>query len=377
VLVLAVLIGGIVFANRDPDPKPKPPVPVAASPACGYKIAYLGVLSGDLRADSENMRNATQMAIDRFNRDHPGCPTTLAEFDTKGEAETAARLANEITADPKILGVVGPIWYDEAVRVMPILDAAGIPVVSPALSYSEFSGKWKTFHRTVGTDADQSAAAVRYLVNEMRARRVFVVADKDDSTLEMAADVRLKLNTAFVGRVDIETSERDFRGIVNQITSSTADAVYFAGYYAAGGELVKAVKAARKDIKIIAWDRVFRSEFIEKSGKENAEGVVITCPCIPPLQSGENFGDEFNKRFNRIGYNGPEGYDAANALLAALGQGKSTRTDVLAFLKTYDVAGVSHRIKFTDRGDLDNSTSTVWAFKVKDGVIVGEKQIPN
>ncbi|WP_203899459.1 ABC transporter substrate-binding protein [Virgisporangium aliadipatigenens] len=376
VVVLALLIGGGIYLSRDPDPKkPGPSVPVAASPACGYKIAYLGVLSGDAKADSEAARNGVQMAIDKFNREHSGCAASLQEFDTKGEAETAARLANEITADPKILGVVGPFWLDEAERVLPILDAAGIPVISPALSMSEFSGKYKSFHRTVASDADQNEAAVRYLLNDFRARKVFVVADKDDRTLDMAAEARLKLNTAFVGRADIETNQTDFGGIVNQITSATADAVYYLGYSVAGGEFVKQVRAARKDIKIIGWDRIFRSSFVEKAGKENAEGVVITCPCVPPSEAGENFGEDYKKRFNATGYNAPEAYDAANVLLNAMAAGKATRADVESYVDSYDKAGVSHRIKFTDKGDLDATTSTVWAFKVKDGQINGEKLI--
>ncbi|GIJ43527.1 hypothetical protein Val02_04130 [Virgisporangium aliadipatigenens] len=376
-VALVVLVLGLTaqlrgISERGPD---RVGGAVAASPACGYRIAYLGVLSGDAKADSEAARNGVQMAIDNFNREHAGCAASLREFDTKGEAETAARLAHEITADPLIVGVVGPFWYDEALRVLPILDAAGIPVISPALSMSEFSGRYKTFYRTVASDADQNAAAVRYLLNDFRARKVFVVADKDDPTLEMAADARVKLNTAFVGRADIETNQTDFGGIVDQITSATADAVYYLGYPAAGGEFVKQVRAARKDIKIIGWDRIFRSSFVEKAGKENAEGVVITCPCVPPLEANENFGEDYKKRFNKVGYNAPEAYDAANVFLDAMAVGKVTRAEVASYVDSYDRVGVSHRIRFTVKGDLDPSTSAVWAFTVKDGQITEEKLI--
>jgi branched-chain amino acid transport system substrate-binding protein len=375
VVVLLLAIGGIAFAlGGDGSKGGDDPPPVTA--ACGYKLAFLGILSGDNSGDGQTVRNASRLALDKYNRQHDGCTTELVEYDTKGEEDEASRLAEELSRDEKVLGVIGPLWFSDAQTAMPILETAGVPVISPSVTYTTASQRgWKTFHRTVGNDADQAAAAARYMTQTMRAQRVFVVADTDEYASAVADDVRRGLNTTFVGRADISGSETTFASVVSQISSSTADAVYFAGYYDAGGILVKELRAAKPGIKIATWDRLFTDLFAETAGEAAAEGVVITCPCMPPSEARDNFANEYKARYSDAGYYGPEAYDAANVLLAALGAGKATRADVLSFVNAYDGRGVSRRIKFTASGDLDPSTPTVWAYTVKQGGVYKDQVI--
>jgi branched-chain amino acid transport system substrate-binding protein len=374
-VVVLLIVGGAAYALL-PGDKPRPPKPPAAQPACGYKIAYLGILSGENNGDGETIRNASRLAVDKYNREHDGCTTEMVEYDTKGDDDEAARLADQLAKDEKILGVVGPVWYSEALKAMPILDAAGVSVISPSLSYSGLSQKgWKTFHRTVGTDTDQAAAAARYLTTVMRAQKIFIVADNDEHGTAVASELRLRLNTAAAGRVDITGSETTYAEVVGQINSATADAVYFAGYYDAGGLLVKQLREAKPGIKVLAWDRIFTNSFIEAAGKPAAEGVVITCPCLPPSEARNNFANDYRGRFEEAGYYGPEAYDAANILLAALNAGNDTRDEILSYVTGYEGEGVSRRVNFTATGDLDNSSPTVWAYQVKNGGVFKEQVI--
>jgi branched-chain amino acid transport system substrate-binding protein len=374
-VVLLLVIGGVTFALTRDKPKPRPAPPVAA-PVCGYKIAYLGILSGDNSGDGQTVRNAAKLALDKYNSKHTGCTAELVEYDTKGDEDTAATMASEIVRDEKIVGLVGPIWYSEAEKVMPIIDAAGIPVISPDLMYSDLSQKgWKTFHRTIGTDNDQADAAARYLTGTMKAQRVFIVSDSDEYASGVASETRLRLNTAFVGRADIKGDETTFANIITQVTASTADAVYFSGYHDAAGIFVKELRAAKPGIKIMGWDRIFTDLFVETATSASAEGVVITCPCVPPSEARDNFANDYRERYSEAGYYGPESFDAANVLLAALNAGKSTRADVNTFVNAYDGQGVSRQIKFTGTGDLNAPNPTVWAYLVKGGTIYKDRVI--
>jgi ABC-type branched-subunit amino acid transport system substrate-binding protein len=376
VAVLLLVVGGIVFALTRPEPDPTPENPVAA--ACGYKIAYLGILSGDNSGDGKTIRSSARLAVDKYNSANQGCTAELVEFDTKGDDDEAGRLAGEIVRDEKIVGVVGPIWFTEAEKVMPIFDAAGLPVISPSLMYTILSQKgWKTFHRTVGTDANQAAAAARHLTQTLRAQRVYIVTDNDEYATAVANEARLQLNTAFIGRADIAGDETTFASVVSQVTTSNADAVYFSGYHEAGGIFVKEMRAAKPDIKIMGWDRIFTDLFVEGATSASAESVAITCPCVPPSEARDNFANEYKEKNSgeTAGYYGPEAYDAANVLLAALKAGKSTRADVNTFVGAYDGQGVSRQIKFTPTGDLDTANPTVWAYVVRGGTIYKDRVI--
>jgi branched-chain amino acid transport system substrate-binding protein len=366
-VVLVLIIAGVAYALRPKPPGPTPPPTVAA--ACGYKIAYLGILSGADSADGQTIRNSSRMAVDRYVREHGNCATELLEYDTKGNSDEATRLADQLAKDPKVLGIVGPIWLDESQKVMPILDAAGITVVSPMLGSTQLARRgWKTFHRIIGNDVDQAAAGVRYLTTVLGAKRVFIVADNDEVGSAMASDVRLKLNTASAGRADIAGNETNYSAVISQIAAANADAVYFAGYHDAGAIFVKQLRTAKPGIKIVAWDRAFTGAFVKNAGKE-AEGVVITCPCIPPTEARNSFASTYKDRYTEPGYYAPEAYDAATVLLAALAAGKSTRPDVLAYVNAYDGEGVSRRIKFTPNGDLVYAAPHIWAYQVRNGSV--------
>jgi ABC-type branched-subunit amino acid transport system substrate-binding protein len=376
VVVLLLAIGGIAFAlSGDDDNGGGPGNPQIA--ACGYKIAYLGILSGEDSIDGQVVRNGARLAVDKYNRSHDGCTVELVEYDTKGEDDEAVRLAEELVRDEKVVGVIGPLWYSEAQRVMPVLETAGVTAISPYLSHTILSERgWKTFHRTIGSDADQAEAGARYLLNTMKARRVFVVADIDEYATKVGDGMRLRLNTAFVGRAGIDGSEGTFGLTVQEILKSTADAIYFAGYYRSGAILVKELRAAKPDIKILGWNRLYTDLFPKGAGTAAAEGVVITCPCLPPDEAKNNFVSDYKERFQDTGIYAPESFDAANALLSALGAGKSSRADVLAHVNAYEAQGVSGPIKFTAAGDLDPTNPTIWAYQIKSGGINKAGLIP-
>jgi branched-chain amino acid transport system substrate-binding protein len=205
---------------------------------------------------------------------------------------------------------------------------------------------------------------------------VFIVTDNDEYANAVANEARLRLNTAFIGRADIAGTETTFAGVVTQVVSSGADAVYFSGYHEAGGIFVKELRAAKPDIKIMGWDRIFTDLFVEGATDAVAEGVAITCPCAPPSEARNNFANDYReKNSEAAGYYGPEAYDAAGVLLAALNAGKSTRVDVNTFVGAYDGPGVSRQIKFTPTGDLDGASSVVWAYVVRGGSIYKDKVI--
>ena len=192
---------------------------------------------------------------------------------------------------------------DEAQKVMPILDAAGIPAISPYADVHraveaglEDVPPHRRDRRRPGRPRRRSTSR-----RTLRAQQVFIVADND----EYAAGGRRRgpasrLNTAFAGRADIDGQRDDLRHRRQpDRRRPAADAVYFAGYYDAGADLREGAAAAKPDIKIVAWDRLFTDLFVDGAGKAAAEGVVITCPCVPPSEARDNFANDFTGALRR------------------------------------------------------------------------------
>jgi ABC-type branched-subunit amino acid transport system substrate-binding protein len=353
----------------------------AAAPACGFKLAVLGVLSGDNAGDGQTIRDAAKLAVQRYNDASSGCTAELAEFDTQnassGKDDQAAERAREIVADEKILGVVGPVYGSEAEDALPILEEAGVPVVSPSATEADLSQKgWKVFHRTLGTDIDQADAAVRYLTKVAKVGKTFVVDDGSTYGSSVAGEVHSKLGDGSAGTATID-STGEYADVVKKIVDSGADSVYYGGYYEDGGAFVKQLRQASRGLPIVSGDRVFTDLFVDSAGKDAAEGVVITCPCIPPSQARGSFAQDYKSRYNEAaGYYAPEAYDAANILLAGLHAGNGSRSDLLAFVDGYDGDGVSRHIRFGEHGDLDVPSLQVWSYKVVGGAVKVQAVIP-
>jgi branched-chain amino acid transport system substrate-binding protein len=384
VLAVLIAIGLVIFAVKttgSPGGGGNSPSPNqlagGASPACGYKLAYLGVLTGDNSADGITIRDSAKLAIDQYNEKHGDCKVTLAEFDTQRKDDLSATTAQQVVDDPKILGVIGPVYRSEVLAATPILEQATVPLISPAASDEELSRKgWKVFHRVLGTDADQAVAGAQYLKAIAKASKTYIVYDDTEFGSTASAEVRRRLGDLVVGEVAISRTATDYSAAVKQVTDAGADSVYFAGFFDDGGVFIKALKTAAPKITVVSGDKIFTQSFIDAAGS-TAEGVVITCPCIPAEQAGENFAAKFKQKYSdTASYYGPEAYDATNVFLAGLNAGKATRADMLAFVNAYSGRGISRDIKFTVSGDLDVANLQIWAYKVQGGYVEKDQAIP-
>lgn len=387
-VALLLLVGGIITWAVWPSPPddgrggPSHGAQPPASPACGFKIAVLGVLTGSNNGDGVAVRDSTKLAVEQYNAKHPGCTATLVEYDSQNTAadkdDQAGAQARAIVADNSILGVVGPIYASEVHDALPVLESGGIPVITPSATDTDLSQNgWKVFHRTLGTDTDQALAGARYLKQVLHASRTYVVDDGSSFGSSVASQVDRQLGTGSVGTATLDSNATDYTSITKQVVTAGADAVYYGGLSRVGGAFVKQMRAANPNITIVAGDRVFTDSFVDAAGKQAAEGVYITCPCVPPSEARNNYAEQFKTRYaNSPGYYGPEGFDAANVLLAGLNAGKATRADMLAWVNGYDGEGISRHVKFTPKGDLDGNKLQVWIYKVSNGDVKSQSVIP-
>jgi branched-chain amino acid transport system substrate-binding protein len=379
IVVLLAGGGGVYWALRPTTDEPTPGPTHAgqgANAACGYKLAYLGVLTGSNAADGTMVRDSAALALEAYNSQHGSCTTQLVSFDTN--TTEPAKVAQQIVDDDKILGVVGPLYLDETNAALPVLEKGGVPTISPAATETGLSSNgWRVFHRTLGTDLDQARAGARYLTDILHAKKTIIVTDDTDYGKSTSAEVSRVLGSSVADTVPIKRDAKDYASVMARILSAGADSMYLGAFYDDGALFVKQLRASNKTIKIVTGDRAFTDTFINDAGKDNAEGVIMTCPCVPASRAGDNFANRFKAKFNRSGgYYGPEAYDATNVLLAGLAAGKATRADLLSFVGAYDDQGVSRRIKFTAHGDLDVTSLQVWAYRVSGGYVDPEQVIP-
>ncbi|GGM58534.1 ABC transporter substrate-binding protein [Dactylosporangium sucinum] len=386
VLALLLVIGGIVwFGNRNGGGGETPggdggtsqAAAPPASPACGYKIAYLGMASGTGSDDGIMMRNSVRMAVDEYNLKHTDCPVTFAEFDTQGKEDLSKSKANDLVADSKIIGVIGPVYRNEIISAGPILNTAGIPMIAPFAADVDLTTMgWGTFYRIIGSDEDQANAGARYLKNTIKAKKIAIVYD-DTAFGEVGRKAVSNTLGSLAGTtVSIKRADKDFASAVKQVTDGGNDAVYFAGQADDGAVFVKALRTAKPNFPIVSSDKVFTQGFVNNTAGV-ADGLIATCPCLPAEKAGGDFASKYQAKFEQTPtYYGPESYDAANVFLAGLQAGKATREDMVKYVRAYTGKGVAREIKFDASGNLDVPDPVIWSYKVANPYMKIDTAIP-
>jgi branched-chain amino acid transport system substrate-binding protein len=334
---------------------------------CGYKIAFLGALTGSSANLGVNISQGYELAIKQYNAKNGADCVTVAKFDTQGEPSVAPGVTRQLVSDTKIIGVVGLPFSGESEAANPILNDAGIPNISPSATRPSLSTLgMKTFHRAVANDNAQGPAAAEYIQNVLKPQKVFVADDQSAYGAGLADVVKGKLGPLVVDtdKTGADGKQTDFSATVQKVVSSQATVFFYGGYYSNGGLIRKQLTAAGWTGTLVGGDGMKDPGLAKAAGNTAAIGTIVTCPCSPASAAGGSFVADYKKEWSQdAGTYSDVAYDAANIFLKGLDEGKTTPEAMNEYLSTVQYEGVANTYKFTADGELDTQYIKVWAFK--------------
>lgn len=339
------------------------------SSCSGVSLAYFGPKTGDAANLGLNIEGGAKVAVDEYNEANPDCKVTLKAFDSQGDPEKATPLATQVANDKSVVGVVGPAFSGESEATGPTFSEAGLVTVSASATNPDLTKNgWKTFHRVLGNDGDQAPAAAKYIKDNLKAKKVFVVDDASEYGKGIADGVRKSLGSLVGGNDTIQAKQTDFGPTVTKIKSSGADALWFGGYYAEAGLLAKQLRAGGWKGYFVSGDGSNDPGFVEAAGKTAAKDARLTCPCG---EATPEFTTDYEKANpgKEPGTYSAEGYDSAKIMLDGIADGKTTRAGLLDYVNAYDKPGITKTLKFDDTGEV--ATVVIYAYKVDDAGKIG------
>lgn len=333
--------------------------------ACGhYNLAFLGATTGDYGALGLNMVGGIKVALDEYNKEHSDCTVGLKEFDSQGNPEKATPLATQIVGDDSIVGLIGPGFSGESLATGKTFFEAGLPSISPSATNVTITQQgWTTWHRVIGNDSAQGAAAARYITDTANATKAFVIDDGSDYGKGLASYVKDGLADVVVGTDTVQTGQTDFSATVTKVKGADADAVFYGGYYPEAGLLVKQLRQAGYKGLFMSGDGSEDPAFVKAAGAQAAEGAILTAPAGPAPA-------DFNEKYTAVngtdsGLYSTQSYDAAKIFLAGIEDGKTSHEDLNSFVSAYTGDGVAGPIAFDENGDIKESV--IFAYTVKNG----------
>lgn len=334
-----------------------------AAAECGGKIAVFGAFTGPNAGLVIPSLNGAKLALKQFTAANPDCKVTFQEFDTQGNAEQATPVANQVAQDQSFVGVIGGFFSGESKATMPVYEAAGLVMVAPSATATELTATGnKSFHRVVGNDSTQGAAAVEYIKNTFKATKAFVIDDGTPYGVGISDEIKKGLGSIVIGTDKVQTDQTNFDATISKIKSANPEVMAYAGYTNEAAPFLKQARAANVTAKFIGFDGLYDPAFPKGVGAA-AKGAIVTCPCLPAEEAGGTFTADFTKEYGEApGSYGAEGFDAAQIYLDGFKAGKKTRADLLAWVDAYDKQGVSKYLKFDPTGDVDKSKVVVWSY---------------
>ena len=290
------------------------------------------------------------------------------------DPEVEAANADKAVKDPNIMAYIGTYNSGAAKIAMPVLNRAGLVMISPANSYPGLtkpgmgeanepdiyrpSGKLD-FFRVVPADDIQGVAASNW-AKDLGAKSVFIL---DDTQLygKGIADVFEKnakaigLNVA--GREGIDGKAADYRALAAKIVSANPDMVYYGGITQNNaGQLWKDIRSEGFKGMMMGPDGIYEQAFLTAAG-DAAEGSYFTFGGLPPEKLTGKAADWY-KNYKTKYNTEPEvyavyGYEAANVAMAAINKvcAKDRAKILDAVMGTKDFQGILGTWSFDANGD--------------------------
>jgi branched-chain amino acid transport system substrate-binding protein len=335
-----------------------------------FKIAYQGPLTGDNAAYGSYATAGIEVALADYAEQYPDGPTVEVIYaDTQGDPAQAPAVATDLINDEAVLGLAGPAFSGETNATGPAYAEAGLPTVSMSATNPDLSTNgWATFHRVVANDAAQGPAAAALMENTLGYTSIYIVDDSSDYGVGLGNEIVGALSKPPVGTDKVQVGDTDFSATVTKVKDSGAEAIYYAGYAPEAALFLKQLRDAGYEGDFLSGDGTVDAAFL--TAGDFTEGSILTFPGI--LDAGEEFTakwDALSGDKGEIGAYTLEAYDAAWVLLSGIGEGNTTRADLLDWVTNYDAEGLTKHIKFTSTGEIDGA-SGVYYYTVEGGKTV-------
>ena len=335
-------------------------------------IGFMGDLTGENSGLVIPPRNGAQLAIEQYNATNPKVKIKFKTYDSQGKPEQATTLVQGAIKNDKIAGLIGPTFSGESQSTGPILEEAKIPSVSPSATQITLAEKgWKFWHRVVADDEVQSAGVGDFIVNKLKAKKVYTVHDNQDYGKGLADNIGKAVQSrgVEVKSDPVDDKATDYSSTVNKIKQYNPDVIYYGGYYSVAGRLFKQLREAGVQARLMSGDGSVAVELISGAGQQNAQGVMLSCGCIID-ESGtlnaksKKFAQDYQARWKTaVGIYSSEGYDAATAFIEAVKAGNTEPEDINKFLSTVSFDGVGKPIKFDGKGEL--ASQDIFVYEIK------------
>ena len=333
----------------------------------GFKIGFMGPLTGDDANYGKLMSQASKIAIEEFNEKggFKGFGAELIVEDTQGRVEKGNPAIEKLAGVDKVIGIIGDVFSSVSLAVAPKAEAAKIVMISPSSTHKDLPDKGEFIFRDVINDDLQAVVFAKYLAKIENVKNLAILYIKNDYSQALAKAVQVQFEKEGGKVVAVETGlqgDKDFKTQLTKIKGKNPEALYIPNYVAEIAQILEQANQLGLKVKMYSADGFSQPQILELAGKL-ANGVIFTQAAEQPASSvRKNFEAKYEKKWGEK----PDAfslnaYDGTNIILKAVLATAQVVDDKLVIdrdklrdevAKTKDYDGASGKITFTANGDL-------------------------
>ncbi|MHB8868586.1 MAG: branched-chain amino acid ABC transporter substrate-binding protein [Thermoleophilia bacterium] len=350
----------------------------APAEAITVKIGAAGPFTGQLAKIGTDALNAITVAVEDFNASGamPGVTFVVEVADDAADPAKAATVAEKLASDDSVVGVVGPMTSSAVQAALPILEEAGLSLVTQSATNDDLSsGGFTVFHRIAPKDAVQGPSIAQFMVEDLAVKKVYIIDDKGTYSQGLADNVEAALKAAggvTIERAQITPEDKDFAAVLTKVKAFAPDVLFMPiPSPAQAAAVAKQAQSAGITVQLMGADGTKDpTEYIANAGGAT-EGAYATSlgPMPEVVPAAKEFLDRFVAQYKETSLFTAQSYEATMVLLDAVKRagvvdGKIDRTAVNDALAETNYTGIlGFPIAFSPEGDL--AAGGVYIIQVK------------
>jgi branched-chain amino acid transport system substrate-binding protein len=304
----------------------------------------------------------------------------IAEFETKGDPETAVLMARDVAADPTYVAAIAAPFWQEPASVSRVFQEAGVPVLSLS---------------TLGTPAGSGAGGLQMvpplqvqvstlssLITRTSPGGACLVTDDSAFGAEFGREAGASLQgLVALGAYSPDEPQAAVNALVGRIRADGCASILWGGFESSAAALRLALsESGLAGVGMLGPDAIRTGAYLATSGSDG-QGTVASCACVDLSTStslpDQVFIHDYQSEFGTApGMYSVEAWDAGGMILAALAGGETRALVRSNLLEQHTYTGLAGTYSFDESGSLVRARSHVEMFTDDGGrwVRLGERE---
>ncbi|MDM8556878.1 ABC transporter substrate-binding protein [Desulfococcaceae bacterium HSG7] len=329
---------------------------IGAEPA---KIAAIFAKTGIAAANNAPYSQMIELAVEELNNQggllgHPVELILLDNISTPLGSKLAAKKAVKL----QVTAVIGAIWSSHSLAAGPVLQEAGIPMITPISTNPKVTGIGNYVFRICFIDSFQGKAMARFAYDELGAKNAIVLEIINEQFSLTLAEYFVKSFTKYGGNMLLKSSYKndavDFAVLLKKVKKLQPDVVYVPGYARDSGLLIK--QAVSMGIRTTflggdGWNLIYDYGGDTIEGNFHSAAWHPSVPYAKSIHLQKIYSQKYKNKLTHTG--APLAYDAVMLLADAVKRaGTLDRSGIRnALAETQGFQGAAGTVTFDKQGD--------------------------